>query len=642
VEFSVPWAVPRPANRLIGRERELADVRALLRTHRLVTLVGAGGSGKTRLALELLAAAADEFPDGAWWVPLQEIRDPGLVLPAIAEAVGAREALGEHLSTRAALLVLDNLEQILRASDGLRELLEAAPDVQVLATSREPLHLSLEQQYPVQPLQEQDARALFVERARQVRPGFEPDESAAELCRRLDGLPLAIELAAARVTVLGPKQMLERIQSRLPLLTGGPRDAPERQRTLRATIEWSHELLAAEERTLFAQLAVFEGGCTLDAAVNVSNADLDVLAALVDKNLVRRDGERFGMLETIQEYAAEQLARSGEEDALRDRHAAYYLALAREIDAKRHGPEWLDLLDRFFREEANTRAAFGWLLDSSPADALEVAIPYSGRLAARDGIAERLRWLEEALSCATDASARHRARARMAMGDRLVALGYTEQAAASYEASISWATEAGAELEIADAQFGLGRHAEALAEYRRLGAGVGTAMALHALGYDARDRGDLARARELLEESVALTRKVGNPSMLAALVHSLADCALDQGMIDEAARLYLEVLDTGVRTSTVPQIAYGLGGLAAVEAARGRPQAAGRLWGAVQKFERESGYLPLNESERSRYKRALSDVPRLAPTEGTRWADVLADAVAYARSVEADDLRRLP
>jgi predicted ATPase len=617
--------------RLIGRDRELREVRELLREHRLVTLVGAGGSGKTRLALELLDAAAGDYPDGAWWVPLQDVRDPGHVVPAIADSVGARVSLAAHLGSRAALLVLDNFEQVAAAADAVAELLRDAPEVKALVTAREPLRLSFEQEYPVLPLADEDAVALFVQRARRVQPDFESDAAVAELCLRLDGLPLAIELAAARVKVLTTAQLLARMDRRLPVLTGGPRDLPERQRTLRATIEWSHDLLTPEEQSLFARLAIFQGGCTLEAAVEVCDADLDVLAALVDKSLVRRDGDRFGMLETIHEYAAELLTESGEEDAVCERHAEHYLARAREIAATRPGSRWFELAREFHRDAPNTRLAVGRLLDSSPALALELALPPTLQWASREGMNESRVLLEEILSRAADASPSLRARALVVLG-RLAELTSFERAAGFYEASLALASRAGAEQEIALALLALRRYADAAAMYRRLGDDHGTARSLHRRGDELRDRGDLALARELLEESVALARAVGDPGILATVLHSLADCALDDGRVDDAARLYHESLDVAARTDTASTTAYCLGGLAAVEARRGRPFSAARLWQAVESFEQHSGCLQLATSERTRYERALAGVPLSPPAEG-RWDSVLADAVAYARNL---------
>jgi predicted ATPase len=636
-----------PAQGIIGRDRELAELRELVREHRLVTLVGAGGSGKTRLALELLAAAVDEYPDGAWWVPLQALREPAQVLPAIGEALGTRESLASHLRSRSLLLVLDNFEQVGAAAGPLGELLDAAPDVQVLVTSREPLRLSLEQQYAVLPLAERDALALFAERARRVRPDFEPDDAAAELCRRLDGLPLAIELAAARVKTLSPRELLARMDRPLPLLTGGPRDAPERQRTLRATMEWSHDLLSPAEQLLFARLAVFLGGFTLEAAVGVCDADLDVLAALVDKSLIGRTAERFTMLDTIHAFAAERLAVGGEEDALRDRHAEHLLGVAREIDGAQHGSEWFGLLQRFERESANLGAAYAWLLGSRPAAAPELAIPRTLMWTSREGVVVRLRVLEEALQRAGDASPRLRSRALTVAGRLCEILG-DGAAGAFYEAGLALAEQAGAEPEVAHALLGARRYRDAEAAYRRLGDDHGAARALHRLGEDAIDAGDLAQARELLEESVALARKVGDPSILHAMLHSLGDCALAEGRTDGAARLYMESLDLAVRIDAPWGIAHALAGLAAAEALGGRQESAARLWQGLRAHYGEPAGRPrlLRASERgwqalqpfdpwlgvrwwARYEQALSALPDADP--GSEAS--LSDTIAYARSL---------
>jgi predicted ATPase len=322
--------LPVASTALIGREREFAEVVSLLRGHRIVTLVGPGGSGKTRLALHVAGALRNEFRDGVYWVPLAAVREPGLVEPLIAHAVGVTGGLADHLAERDVLLLLDNLEQVVEAAPLLADLLGSTARLQLLVTSREPLRLSGEQEYPVLPLLQTDAVALFLQRARAMRPDFVTDDAVTEICRRLDGLPLALELAAARVKVLTPEQILERLSHRLELLTTGARDLPERQRTVRATLDWSYELLTMEERELLVALAAFSGGWTLEAAEAVCSARLDSLESLVDKSLVSRDGERFGMLETVREYALERLDGTGERENVLTRHARFFLALAEE------------------------------------------------------------------------------------------------------------------------------------------------------------------------------------------------------------------------------------------------------------------------------------------------------------------------
>ena len=338
---------------LVGRERELREAGRLLRAHRVITLTGPGGSGKTRLALQLAAEAADDFPDRVAWVPLQAVRDPELVSPVISRALPSGDV--------ETLLVVDNFEQVLAAAPRVADLLEQRPLLKLLVTSREPLHIAGEREYQVSSLPEREAVTLFMERATAVKPDFAEDDAVVEICRRLDCLPLALELAAARVKVLSADELLRRLDRRLPILTGGPRDAPERQRTLRATIAWSYELLSPEEQRTFARLAVFAGGCTLEAAEAVSGADLDTVAALIDKSLLYRAGDRYLMLETIGEYAQERLDESGELEELRRRHADHYFAQARAVEDLVRSPQAARALDELERDHENLRAALQWL-----------------------------------------------------------------------------------------------------------------------------------------------------------------------------------------------------------------------------------------------------------------------------------------
>ena len=319
--------LPVPSTPFLGRERELGEITALLSQEdvRLLTLTGPGGTGKTRLGLQSAAALADQYPDGIWWVALSSLRDPELVLEQAAQALESKNGLPEHISDKRLLCLFDNFEHVSEAAPALADLLTSCPNLKLLVTSREPLRLTGEREYPVPSLEEEEAVALFLQRAVPMEPGA----SVHAICVRLDCLPLAVELAASRTRALSPEQILDRLEQRLPLLTGGPRDAPERQRTLRATIEWSHSLLDEEEQRLFARVAVFTGGCTLEAAEQVARADLDTLQSLIEKSLLRHTESRYWMLETIREYATERLEESGEAEDLRRRHAEFFLELAK-------------------------------------------------------------------------------------------------------------------------------------------------------------------------------------------------------------------------------------------------------------------------------------------------------------------------
>src|SRR5687768_14825182 len=365
--------LPVPATPFLGRDTELDEIGALLARDgvRLVTLTGPGGTGKTRLALQAAANVADAFPGGVWWVPLAALRDPALVLESASAALGATGDLAEHIGDKRLLLLLDNFEHLTAAAAHLAPLLAKCPNLTLLVTSREPLHLGGEHEYAVDPLQRTEAVELFLTRALAVRRDFAANGEVALICERLDHLPLAIELAAARVKMLSPKALLQRLEQRLPLLAGGTRDAPERQRTLRATIEWSHELLSPDEQRLFARLAVFRGGCTLEAAEAVVDADLDTLQSLVDKSLVRvRDSGRFWMLETIREFAVERLEASGEADEISRRHAEFFLEIAEELQPRVMKDD-ADALDQLTEDHDNLRAALDRLEAEGDAERLQ-------------------------------------------------------------------------------------------------------------------------------------------------------------------------------------------------------------------------------------------------------------------------------
>ena len=381
----------------VGRERELAEVLALLDSHRIVTLTGPGGSGKTRLALQAAAESVERYGDGVWFVSLAAVRDPQLIEPTIARVVGGPDDLHEFLTGKRTLLVLDNLEQLLPGAADIVVRLDA----RILATSRSRLNIAAEQEFPVPTLPVDDGAVLFTQRARQLQPGFEPDAAVREIAERLDGLPLALELAAARVKVLTPGQILERLGRGLDLLTSGAHDAPERQRTLRGTVEWSYQLLAADEQRLFAQLAVFAGSFALEAAEAVCSAELDVLQSLVDQSLLRHgeDG-RFFMLATIKEFALEKLRDLSDASSLSRRHDDYFLGVAEELDAReRHSGMrgQRPSLSPLRAELPSFRAALAGLVEDGRSEgALRLGAALGGSGSTGRNITMRAEWLEHA------------------------------------------------------------------------------------------------------------------------------------------------------------------------------------------------------------------------------------------------------
>src|SRR5215210_4343764 len=480
-----PNNLPAQPTPLVGREREVAEVtqRLLAPETRLLTLTGPGGTGKTRLALQAATDLLEEFEGGTFFVPLAALTDPKLVTSAVAIPLGVLEApdrpleegIKEHLREKKVLLVLDNFEQILQGAQLVARLLAACPDLKVLATSRIPLGIYGEREYPVpslslpdpdrlpslERLTQYEAVRLFIERARDARPDFslsnENAPTVARICARLDGLPLAIELAAARVKVLTPQKMLDRLGDRLKLLTGGARDLPERQRTLRATMEWSHALLEEGERALFARLSVFAGGRTLDAIEAVCDPEgdlpvevLDGVESLVDKSLLREEaagGEpRFVMLETVHEYAREKLEESGEAEELRRLHARYFFSLVERENGTFKGggrPEWFQLLED---EQDNFRAALAWTLES---DEVEFGLRLAAALQpfwARGGhYSEGCSWLEAVLAKHGRASEAARAKALNARGWLAQWQGDVERASNAAEEGLQLSIEAGIE-----------------------------------------------------------------------------------------------------------------------------------------------------------------------------------------------------
>jgi len=482
--------LPRPASSFVGRDDELQEVLSRIdRGARLVTLTGPGGTGKTRLALEVAASLVPEYKAGVFWVGLAALRDPALVTETIAQTLGAKDGLAEHIGEREMLLLLDNLEQVIEAAPELSSLLSACPNLTLLVTSRELLRVQGEVEYPVPPLAEPEAVSLFCERAQ-----VEPSEEIAELCARLDNLPLAVELAAARTKALSPAQILERLSQRLDLLRGG-RDADPRQQTLRATIEWSYDLLTADEQPLFGRLSVFAGGCTLETAEEVCDADLDTLQSLVEKSLLRFTNERYWMLETIREYARERLGESDAE-SLRRRHAEWFVRLGEGL-AEEVQQGAAEATAVFRDEHDNVRSALSWLLEIGDEASAAAAIwPLSFFWIRHGYVNEGYTWARR-LFDPGDTVTPDRVWGAMGAGELARFSGDTQAAAQFKEATIG--------------------------TLRHMGEERWVAAILSDLSDLAGTDGDLERARVLSEEALALRTQLGDSRGIA---HALAGLAL--------------------------------------------------------------------------------------------------------------------
>jgi predicted ATPase/class 3 adenylate cyclase/Tfp pilus assembly protein PilF len=571
--------LPLQPTPLIGREKEVAQVCDLLRGDetRLLTLTGPGGTGKTRVALQAAADLLDDFPDGTFFAQLATLTEAELFLLALAETLEVREigeqpldeSLKDYLSERQLLLLLDNFEQVLGAAPTVTELLAVAPGLKVLATSRAPLGLYGEHEFPVPPLSMPDLKrpppldrltqyeavGLFVERARAVKPDFSiTNESApavAEICVRLDGLPLAIELAAARIKMLPPKSVLERLSSRLKLLTGGARDLPERQRTLRSTIEWSYGLLEESEKLLFARLSVFAGGRTLEAIEAICDAEGDLpveafdgISSLLDKSLLRQEegpnGEpRFVMLETIHEFAREKLQESVEAEEVKRVHAQYFLTLAEAATPELKGPDQLEWLEKLEAEHDNMRTALSWAMEREEVEAI---LRLGGALwwfwSVRGYHSEGRRWLEEALAMNERGSPDSRAMALAGVGSLAFEQGDLDRA--------QEACEEGLELLAHDARE----------------ASEAKLLLLAILGWVAWQREDYRRASELFEESLALSREMSNTWWLAGSLSNLAVVSQSRGDSERATQLYDESMDLFREQGDKYSLAYCLNNLA--------------------------------------------------------------------------------
>jgi predicted ATPase/DNA-binding SARP family transcriptional activator len=607
--------LPTPATPLLGRERELATLAELVRsdTTRLVTLTGIGGIGKTRLALELVRRLAPEFRQGAAVAPLAAMRDPALVARGILEALevpevggDAEELLTKSLASSELLLLVDNFEQVLSAAPTIAHLLDAAPALKIVVTSRAPLHIAAEREYPVPPLADDEAAELFVSRAQAANPNFELSEPNAaaviELCARLDGLPLAIELAAARTKLLPPATLLSRLGNRLELLTGGRRDAPQHQQTLRMTLDWSYDLLEADAQRLFAQLGVFAGGCTLASAEAVCDEPvLEPLGALVDESLVRQretvTGEpRFSLLEIVREYALERLAGSGEADELRRRHLAYFVALAEEADPElSRGSDQIAWFARLEDEHDNLRAALGFALETGDsASALRLAVGIRRFWQIHGHLAEGREALESALAAAPDEPSELRADALNMIGILAAEQGEFDTSRASFEAALAEARAAGSARVISSGLVNLGNIAfysgdhdaarglyqESIQHFEALGDLRGQALAKENIGLMALTADDIPEAVAWLKEALELAREGGDDREIAAAARSLAAATIELGEPARVSELLDESLALARELGETHGVAICLETFAGLAATAGDAERAATLFGA--------------------------------------------------------------
>lgn len=590
-----PNNLPIQLTSFIGREKEIMEIRQALQEHRLVTLTGPGGSGKTRLSLQVAGEMLEHFQGGVFFVALAPITDPGLVASTIAQSLGVAESAGrlildslkDFLQSKSLLLLLDNFEQVISAAPLVAEFLTASRELKILVTSREGLRISGEHEYAVPPLPlpnltqlpalesitEYAAVKLFVQRAQAVKQDFritnETAQTVAEICHRLDGLPLAIELAAARIKLLPPKAMLARLENRLEFLTSSARDLPARQKTLRNAIAWSYDLLKQAEQEFFWRLAVFVGGCTFDAIEAVtedrSTLALDLLGSLLDKSLLREVediiGEpRFVMLELLREFGLEQLAASGEQENIRLRHANFFLALAEQAESKLESAEQLDWINRMEQEHDNLRAALEW--SKSAKEAGEICLRLAGTLGlfweARGYFSEGRERLSDILATSI-ADGRTAARARLLA--RAAELAYRQS---DYPATLAFAEESFAICrEVGDKQGAAaaliklgnsateggdyatasGYLAEALMIWRELEDKHGIARALISLGWAALRPGDYQLANERLEEALAISRELEDTRSIGFELSGLGEVALREGDYARARRLLEESLE---------------------------------------------------------------------------------------------------
>lgn len=686
----VPHALPHPSTRLIGRGSELHEIRDLLQEQRLISLTGPPGSGKTRLALEIGRANLGRFTDGAWFAGLAPVQDPDLVSTAVAEALAVKEeagtpmidVVGRHLAQRSLLLIMDNFEHVLDAASSVARWLEASPHLRVLVTSRAPLHLSGEYEFVVPPLMvppdpddpeawNSEAVQLFSDRARAVSPDFQPDARTlpdiARICRRLDGLPLALELAAARAKALPPAAIRRRLDHSLELLKQSNRDAPARHRSLHAAVSWSHSLLSEAEQAALRRLAVFRGGWDLEAADAVTLAShelgldpLELMTSLLDESLIRRQPDsavepRYDMLETLREYGRERLREAGEAEASHERHARWFLELAERLAPSLTGGDQRSSLDRLERESDNFRAALRWAIDRRE---VELGMRLGAALwrfwQIRGHIGEGRQLLAELTAIDAEVDPRVRARALSAAGS--LAYWQNDPAAAigSYEASVELRRGIGDPAELASGLYDLGHalsvlgpvdpargralETEALAIYRSLGDRMGEARLIWALGTNSHFAGDDATAIDELAQSIDAFRDLDDPFGLAwaLTIHGVPAARLERHDVAGASwREALTIFSAVDDVSGIDTVLDHLGRLAMV---RGDVRRAVRLSAAASRVRgiSQSAIVEMDDilgDPRSLPEHGLTDEElEAARREGE--AMTTAEAVDYALQAE--------
>jgi len=684
--------LPAQLTSFIGRTDEIAEIRQLLSTTRLLTLTGAGGCGKTRLALQVAAELLDQFRDGVWVVDLSPLAEPDLVKNAVASVLRVQEGserslievLSDYVRSRELLLVLDNCEHLIAACARFAEtLLLMAPRLHILATSREALGIAGENVWRVPSLSspvpapelsadvllESEAPRLFVERGRAVAPAFaiSSDNAAAiaEICYRLDGIPLAIELAAARLNMLSPDQINERLNDRFRLLTGSSRTAVARQRTLEATVDWSYDLLSKIERRLLCRLSVFAGGWSLDAAEAVCSGDgirkeamLDLLSHLVDKSLVNTEqdasgGQRYRFLETVRQYGRERLLRSGKVQKPRDRHLTFFFELARRAEPKLHGPDQVRWLNQLELEHDNLRAALEWCLTSSGSNETPLRLvctlwPFWNR---RNHFYEGRQWVERALVANADAPPSLRAPALVAatdlsyfQGDYVAVQAFAGQVLAFDDRDLNEERWTVAFALFALAIGAVDRRAfeegatlaeKSLTLARETGAAWVGGLASIPIAHAAIERGDFERARLLIEAAVAVFRSSGDKWALAILLVNLCQVMVYRGEFDQAIAAAREGLMLSDETSDRRSLTWCLAGLGAAVAGQQQAERAARLWGAVEGISQSIGS-PLPSPVRALQDLHLPSVRQSLGDEAlaAAWAEGQAMtrdvAVAYA------------